>query len=68
MPIPNFSGNSTTAVPMTPTSTSSTNSDDCSKTASPSAQTAASGVSVHICKQADHWAMLSQLLSYLAEQ
>ncbi|KFO77905.1 Transcription factor GATA-6, partial [Cuculus canorus] len=39
------SGNSTTAVPMTPTSTSSTNSDDCSKTASPSTQTAASGVS-----------------------
>lgn len=39
------SGNSTTAVPMTPTSTSSTNSDDCSKTASPSAQTAASGAS-----------------------
>ncbi|NXF48772.1 GATA6 factor, partial [Oceanites oceanicus] len=39
------SGNSTTAVPMTPTSTSSTNSDDCSKTASPSTQTAASGAS-----------------------
>ncbi|NXI31162.1 GATA6 factor, partial [Sterrhoptilus dennistouni] len=39
------SGNSTTAVPMTPTSTSSTNSDDCSKTASPGAQTAASGAS-----------------------
>uniref|UniRef100_A0A8C5TV47 GATA binding protein 6 n=1 Tax=Malurus cyaneus samueli TaxID=2593467 RepID=A0A8C5TV47_9PASS len=39
------SGNSTTAVPMTPTSTSSTNSDDCSKTASPSAQTVASGAS-----------------------
>ncbi|KFP72560.1 Transcription factor GATA-6, partial [Acanthisitta chloris] len=39
------SGNNTTAVPMTPTSTSSTNSDDCSKTASPSTQTAASGAS-----------------------
>ncbi|NXI99259.1 GATA6 factor, partial [Psophia crepitans] len=39
------SGNSTTAVPMTPTSTSSTNSDDCSKTASPSTQSAASGAS-----------------------
>ncbi|XP_021243550.1 transcription factor GATA-6 [Numida meleagris] len=39
------SGNSTTAVPMTPTSTSSTNSDDCSKNASPSTQPAASGAS-----------------------
>ncbi|NXS68025.1 GATA6 factor, partial [Pandion haliaetus] len=39
------SGNSTTAVPMTPTSTSSTNSDDCSKNASPSTQTTASGAS-----------------------
>ncbi|NXA47018.1 GATA6 factor, partial [Nothocercus julius] len=39
------SGNSTTAIPMTPTSTSSTNSDDCSKNASPSTQTAASGAS-----------------------
>ncbi|OXB58416.1 hypothetical protein ASZ78_007784 [Callipepla squamata] len=45
MPDPDLSGNSTTAVPMTPTSTSSTNSDDCSKTASPSTQPAASGVS-----------------------
>nr|XP_056710457.1 transcription factor GATA-6 [Euleptes europaea] len=35
--------NSNNAVPMTPTSTSSTNSDDCSKNASPSTQTAASG-------------------------
>nr|AGZ20307.1 GATA-6 protein [Anser cygnoides] len=39
------SGNSTTAVPMTPTSTSSTNSDDCSKNASPSTQPSASGAS-----------------------
>ncbi|XP_031408737.1 transcription factor GATA-6, partial [Meleagris gallopavo] len=39
------SGNSSTAVPMTPTSTSSTNSDDCSKNASPSTQPAASGAS-----------------------
>ncbi|NXY88144.1 GATA6 factor, partial [Alcedo cyanopectus] len=39
------SGNSTTVVPMTPTSTSSTNSDDCSKTASPNTQSAASGAS-----------------------
>lgn len=37
--------NSSNAVPMTPTSTSSTNSDDCSKNASPSTQTTASGVS-----------------------
>uniref|UniRef100_A0A7M4F6W3 GATA binding protein 6 n=1 Tax=Crocodylus porosus TaxID=8502 RepID=A0A7M4F6W3_CROPO len=37
------SGNNNNAVPMTPTSTSSTNSDDCSKNASPSAQSAASG-------------------------
>uniref|UniRef100_A0A8D0HGG9 GATA binding protein 6 n=1 Tax=Sphenodon punctatus TaxID=8508 RepID=A0A8D0HGG9_SPHPU len=36
---------SNNAVPMTPTSTSSTNSDDCSKNASPSTQTTASGVS-----------------------
>ncbi|KAJ6662165.1 hypothetical protein lerEdw1_012630 [Lerista edwardsae] len=36
--------NSNNAVPMTPTSTSSTNSDDCSKNASPSTQTTASGV------------------------
>ncbi|XP_066480041.1 transcription factor GATA-6 isoform X2 [Tiliqua scincoides] len=36
--------NSSNAVPMTPTSTSSTNSDDCSKNASPSTQTTASGV------------------------
>lgn len=43
--VPCLSGNSTTAVPMTPTSTSSTNSDDCSKNASPSTQPAASGVS-----------------------
>ncbi|XP_072854943.2 transcription factor GATA-6 [Pogona vitticeps] len=35
--------NSNNAVPMTPTSTSSTNSDDCRKNASPSAQTTASG-------------------------
>ncbi|XP_068788428.1 transcription factor GATA-6 isoform X1 [Struthio camelus] len=42
---PDLSGNSTTAVSMTPTSTSSTNSDDCSKNASPSTQTAASGAS-----------------------
>ncbi|XP_060099890.1 transcription factor GATA-6 [Heteronotia binoei] len=35
--------NSNNAVPMTPTSTSSTNSDDCSKNASPSTQTTASG-------------------------
>lgn len=45
IPVPHLSGSSTTAVPMTPTSTSSTNSDDCSKNASPSTQTAASGVS-----------------------
>ncbi|XP_067146752.1 transcription factor GATA-6 isoform X1 [Apteryx mantelli] len=43
--VPDLSGNSTTAVPMTPTSTSSANSDDCSKNASPSTQTAASGAS-----------------------
>uniref|UniRef100_A0A8D0C1H5 GATA binding protein 6 n=1 Tax=Salvator merianae TaxID=96440 RepID=A0A8D0C1H5_SALMN len=36
--------NSNNAVPMTPTSTSSTNSDDCRKNASPSTQTSASGV------------------------
>ncbi|XP_062985896.1 transcription factor GATA-6 [Elgaria multicarinata webbii] len=36
--------NSNNAVPMTPTSTSSTNSDDCRKNTSPSAQTTASGV------------------------
>ncbi|XP_035419980.1 transcription factor GATA-6 isoform X1 [Cygnus atratus] len=42
---PDLSGNSTTAVPMTPTSTSSTNSDDCSKNASPSTQPSASGAS-----------------------
>ncbi|XP_034981071.1 transcription factor GATA-6 [Zootoca vivipara] len=35
--------NSNNAVPMTPTSTSSTNSDDCRKNASPSTQTTASG-------------------------
>ncbi|XP_015272626.1 PREDICTED: transcription factor GATA-6 [Gekko japonicus] len=35
--------NSNNAVPITPTSTSSTNSDDCSKNASPSTQTTASG-------------------------
>ncbi|XP_042299179.1 transcription factor GATA-6-like [Sceloporus undulatus] len=36
--------NSNNAVPMTPTSTSSTNSDDCRKNASPSTQPTASGV------------------------
>ncbi|XP_077208734.1 transcription factor GATA-6 [Paroedura picta] len=35
--------NSNNAVPMTPTSTSSTNSDDCSKNASPTTQTTAPG-------------------------
>ncbi|KAL8182248.1 UNVERIFIED_CONTAM: hypothetical protein K2H54_049927 [Gekko kuhli] len=35
--------NSNNAVPITPTSTSSTNSDDCSKNASPSTQTTTSG-------------------------
>ncbi|XP_061452823.1 transcription factor GATA-6 [Rhineura floridana] len=35
--------NSNNAVPMTPTSTSSTNSDDCRKNASPTTQTTASG-------------------------
>ncbi|XP_060631142.2 transcription factor GATA-6 [Anolis sagrei] len=43
--IKSCSGNNTNnAVPMTPTSTSSTNSDDCRKNASPSAQPTASGV------------------------
>ncbi|KAB0407034.1 hypothetical protein E2I00_006129 [Balaenoptera physalus] len=39
------SGNSNNSVPMTPTSTSS-NSDDCSKNTSPTTQPTASGVSV----------------------
>ncbi|XP_003219723.1 transcription factor GATA-6 [Anolis carolinensis] len=43
--IKSCSGNNTNnAVPMTPTSTSSTNSDDCRKNASPSAQPTAPGV------------------------
>lgn len=39
-----FTGNSSNSVPMTPTSTSS-NSDDCSKNTSPPTQPTASGVS-----------------------
>ncbi|CAO2593226.1 Transcription factor GATA-6 [Lemmus lemmus] len=41
-----LAGNSSNSVPMTPTSSSS-NSDDCTKNTSPSAQPAASGVSVN---------------------
>lgn len=40
-----LAGNSNNSVPMTPTSTSS-NSDDCSKNTSPQTQPTASGVSV----------------------
>lgn len=63
-----FAGNNNNnAVPMTPTSTSSTNSDDCRKNASPSTQTA-SGVSDKIkstLASGYPLLVLSPLLSYL---
>ncbi|KAM6457352.1 transcription factor GATA-6 isoform 1-T6 [Liasis olivaceus] len=61
--------NNNNAVPMTPTSTSSTNSDDCRKNASPSTQTTASGaVSSVMSSRGDSTSPETSALKYSGQE